>query len=269
MDDLPRPGLGTSGYDDEEQCAESVRTAIDVGYRHVDSAQMYDNEAAVGEAVTDAVDDGDLSMDDVFVATKVRPDDLGHDDVLETARESADRLGVDSIDLLYVHWPSGAYDAEDTLPAFDQLVDEGLVERVGLSNFTPDLLDEARAVLDAPIFAHQVECHPLLQQEELREYAREHDHYLVAYGPFGRGEIIDDDTIQAVADEQDLTPHQVALAWSLSKENVVPIPKATGEDHLRANFEARDLDLPQEALDRLDAIDERTRRFDPDHAPWN
>ncbi|MFC5969765.1 aldo/keto reductase [Halomarina salina] len=265
MDQLPRPGLGTSGYEDDEECAENVRTALDVGYRHVDTAQMYDTERAVGEAVADS----DVDSEEVFVATKVAPENLAHDDVLETARESADRLGVDSIDLLYVHWPNGAYDAEGTLSAFDELVDEGLVEHVGLSNFTVDLLDEARDVLDAPVFAHQVECHPLLPQDELREYAREDDHSLVAYGPFGRGSIMDDDTIQSVAEDHDLTAHQVALAWSLSKENVVPIPKATGEDHLRANYEARDLDLPQEALDRLDDIDERTRRFDPDDAPWN
>ncbi|MFD1512636.1 aldo/keto reductase [Halomarina rubra] len=265
MDHLPRPGLGTSGYDGHDECVESVQTALDVGYRHVDTAQMYDTEAAVGEAL----DASDVAREEVFVATKVLPENLGHDDVLETARESADRLGVDTIDLLYVHWPTKAYEAEETLPAFDQLVDEGLVEQVGLSNFTPDLLDEARDVLDAPIFAHQVECHPLLPQEELREYARDDDHWLVAYGPFARGAVTDDETVVAVAEEHDVSVYELLLAWSLSKEQVVPIPKATGEDHLRANFEAKDLDLPQSALGRLDAIDERTRRFDPDRAPWN
>jgi 2,5-diketo-D-gluconate reductase B len=265
VDHPPSPGLGTSGYDGHDQCVESVRTALDLGYRHVDTAQMYDTERAVGEALADS----DLGSDEVFVATKVLPENLAHDDVLSTARESAERLGVDSIDLLYVHWPTDAYDAEGTLGAFDELVDEGLVERVGLSNFTPDLLEEAFDVLDAPVFAHQVECHPLLPQRELREYAREHDHYLVAYGPFARGEVTDNDVVTSVAEEQELTPQEVLLAWSFSKENVVPIPKATGEDHLRANLEARGVDLPEAALDRLDGIDERTRRFDPDRAPWN
>ena len=265
MDDLPRPGLGTSGYDDHEQCVESVRTALDAGYRHVDTAQMYDTEEAVGEALAE----GDVDAEEAFVATKVLPENLAHDDVLETTRESAERLGVDSIDLLYVHWPIDAYDAEGTLSAFDELVDEGLVERVGLSNFTPDQLDEARDVLDAPIFAHQVECHPLLPQDELREYAVEDDHWLVAYAPFARGEVAENDVVRDVAEEYDASPHQVALAWALAKENVAPIPKATGEEHIRSNFEARDVDLDADAVARLDDISERTRRIDPDYAPWN
>lgn len=264
MDDLPSPGLGTSGYDGHDEAADSVRTALDLGYRHVDTAQMYDTEEAVGEALADS----DVAREEVFVATKILPENLAHDDVLETGRASADRLGVDTIDLLYVHWPTDAYEAAETLPAFDQLVDEGLVDHVGLSNFTPELLDEARDALDSPIFAHQVECHPLLPQDELREYAREDDHHLVAYGPFARGAVTDDETVTAVAEEQGHSVQEVLLAWQFAK-GTVPIPKATGEDHLRSNLEARDVDLPQEALDRFDAIEERTRRFDPDRAPWN
>lgn len=263
--DLPRLGLGTYLNADSEQCAESVRTALDVGYRHIDTAQEYGNEAAVGEGLAAA----DVDRDEVFVATKLETGNLSHDDALATARESAERLGVDAIDLLYVHWPLSTYDPEETLPALDELVDEGVVERIGLSNFRPDQLDEALDVLETPVFAHQVEMHPFLQQEALQEYAERDDHWLVAYTPIARNEVAEDETMREIAEKHDATPAQVSLAWLLSKERVAPIPKATGEDHVRENWEARELVLDEEDRHRIDAIDREKRIVDFDDAPWN
>lgn len=142
--------------------------------------------------------------------------------MIHAAHESLERLGVDAIDLLYVHWPADTYDPERTLSAFDELVDDGVVERVGLANCSPELLDKARDALDAPLFAHQVEMHPLLQQEVLHEYAVEHDHHLVAYSPIARGHVFDEPAIQGVAERHGVTEAQVSLAWLASKENVVP-----------------------------------------------
>ena len=176
---------------------------------------------------------------------------------------------MDDLDLLYVHWPRDTYDAEGTLPAFDELREEGKIEHVGLSNFTPEQLDEARSVLDAPIFAHQVEMHPLLQQEELQEYAREDDHWLVAYAPVARGEVAEVDEIQEVAERNDATPYQVSLAWLAAKENVAAIPKTSSEEHLRDNLAARELDLSEEDIDTIDGIEREERFIDPDDAPWN
>ncbi len=154
---FPEFGLGT--YDiTGETCVESVRTALECGYRHVDTAEGYDNERAVGEGIAAA----DVDRGEVVVATKVSPDNLAHDGVLEHARASTDRLGVETLDLLYVHWPIRAYDLEGTLAALDELYEEGLVRGVGLSNFLPGQLDEALDRLAAPLVAHQVECHPLL-----------------------------------------------------------------------------------------------------------
>ncbi|MFC6726432.1 aldo/keto reductase, partial [Halobium palmae] len=152
--ELPAVGFGTGGTEGDA-CTDAVVGALDAGYRHVDTAQMYGNEGAVGRGIRES----DVDRDDVVLATKVHPSNLAGDDVLETARESLDRLGADRVDLLYVHWPTDAYDPEETLPAFDDLRDRGVVDHVGVSNFTPALLDEARAILDAPIAAHQVECH--------------------------------------------------------------------------------------------------------------
>ncbi|MFC6786190.1 aldo/keto reductase [Halobaculum halobium] len=262
--DLPALGLGTSANDDFEECAETVKTALDLGYRHVDTAQMYDNEDAVGEGIRRA----DVPREDVVVATKVHPDNLAYDDAKRTARESLERLGLTSVDLLYVHWPISAYDPEATLRAMDELREEGLCDHVGLSNFTPDLLDEARAILDSPVVAHQVECHPLFPQEELRAYAVEHGHYLVGYSPLGRGEALDDPLLTEIAEKHDTSTAAVCLAWAFAQEALVPIPKATG-DHVRANYEARELELDEADLARIADYDVRERVIDPDDAAWN
>ena len=263
-DDLPAIGLGTSGNADPDQCAASVEAALEIGYRHIDTAQMYDNERAVGRGIAAAA----VDRDDVWLATKIHPTNLAPEAVRRTFAESLERLDVESVDMLYVHWPTKAYDPEATLPAFDELYAEGLVDHVCVSNFTSTLLDEAREILEAPVLANQVEMHPLLPQTELVEYAREHDLHLVAYSPLGRGEILDHPVLNEVADEHDATPAQVSLAWLLEHDRVVPIPKATGRGHLRENLAARDLALDDSAIDRIDAIEDRKRVIVPDENPW-
>ncbi|SIR88185.1 aldo/keto reductase [Natronorubrum thiooxidans] len=263
-DDMPMLGLGTWQNEDPEQCAESVRTALETGYRHIDTAQIYDNEAAVGEGIARA----DVDREEVFLATKIWISNLESDDVLETARESLDRLGVEYVDLLYVHWPARTYDPEATLEAFSELYDEGLIENVGVSNFEPEQLEEAIEVCDVPILANQVELHPLLPQEELRETCEQHDIELVAYSPLARGGVFDQPEIQAIADEHGVSEAQVSLAW-LREKGVTAIPKATGEAHIRDNWASLALELAQEDIDAIDSIEERSREVDPDFAPWN
>jgi 2,5-diketo-D-gluconate reductase B len=261
---MPMLGLGTWQNDDPDPCAESVRTALEMGYRHIDTAQAYGNEEAVGRGLADA----DVPREDVFLATKVWIDSLGRDDVIRTTEESLERLGVESLDLLYVHWPAGQYDAAETLPAFQQLVDDGLVDRIGVSNFEPRHLEEARDVLgDAP-FANQVELHPLLPQADLREYAAGRDLELVAYSPLARGEVFDVPEMQTVADKHGVSEAQVSLAW-LREQGVTAIPKATSQAHIEDNVESLGVDLDDEDVATIDAIDAREREVDPDFAPWN
>ncbi|ERJ07233.1 Aldehyde reductase protein [Halorhabdus tiamatea SARL4B] len=262
---LPVPGLGTYSDANREQWVETVRTALDVGYRHVDTAQGYDNEQYVGEGIaTSSVD-----REDVFLATKVDPDNLARKDVRTSTTASLDRLGTEYLDLLYVHWPTHTYEASETLAALEQLHDDGAIRNIGLSNFTPALLDEAREVLDVPITAHQVECHPLLQQDRLREDAREHDHWLVAYSPLAQGEVFEEPKIQEIADKHGVSPAAVSLAWLDTKENVVPIPKASSREHLEANLAALKVSLDPEDVAAIDAIGREHRVIDPDFAPWN
>ncbi|WP_434520882.1 aldo/keto reductase [Halorubrum sp. AS12] len=264
-DAFDRLGYGTYELTDGEECASGVAHAIETGYRHVDTAQGYDNEASVSAGI----DRTDVDRDDLFVATKLSTDNLSYDDAVETARASRDRLGVDSLDLLYVHWPINSYDPEETLPALDDLVDDGVVDRIGLSNFRPDQLDEAIDGLSHDVFAHQVECHPLLQQERLREYAVEHDHWLVAYSPIARNRVADVDVLREIAAAHDATPAQVSLAWLLSKERVAPIPKAADFGHVEENWAARGIDLTDDQIARIDALDRGERIVDFEAAPWN
>ncbi|RKD94800.1 aldo/keto reductase [Halopiger aswanensis] len=260
---IPMLGLGT-WQNTGDQCAESVRTALETGYRHIDTAQGYDNEAAVGEGIARA----DVDREELFLATKVSTSNLAHDDVLETTRASLDRLGVETVDLLYVHWPAKTYDPEETLAAFSELYDEGLIEHVGVSNFEPEQLEVAVDVCDAPILANQIECHPLLPQKEIREACEHYDVEVVAYSPLARGGIFDRPEIREIADEYDVTEAQVSLAW-LREKGITAIPKATGAEHIRDNFESLTLELAREDVDAIDAIAETNRTIDPGFAPWN
>jgi len=260
---MPVLGLGTYRNDDPTECAASVRTALEVGYRHVDTARMYGNEAAVGDGLAAA----DVDAGDVFVATKVWYTDLAYDDVVRSAEASRDDLGVETIDLLYVHWPAGPYDAEETLGALADLRDDGVVERVGVSNFEPDLLSEAVEACDAPIFANQVECHPLLPQDAVRAACADHDVEVVAYAPLARGAVFDVPEVVAVAERHDATPAQVSLAW-LREKGITAIPKATGRDHVAENWASLGLELDAEDVERIDAVDRRRRLVDPSFGPW-
>ncbi len=283
LEELPRLGLGTYSENDRDQWTERVETALEVGYRHVDTAQGYGNEAYLGAGLSQSA----VDRDDIFLTTKVDTGNLAYDDVLESVEASLDRLETDYVDLLYVHWPHDTYDAAETLSAFDELRDRGLIRHVGVSNFEPDQLDRARDVLDAPIAAHQVECHPFLHQDDLRRYARDHDHWLVAYCPLAKGEVFatpenrdiedpfatpvefDVSVMSDIAEKHGTTPAQVSLAWLLSKENVAAIPKASSKAHMRENREAQTLSLDDTDIDRIDAIEREHRLIDPDFGAWN
>ena len=250
---LPPVALGTMGIDGPEP----VATALSLGYRHLDTARIYGNEAVVGDGLAAS----DVARDAVTVATKLWVDDLGAADVGPTARESAELLGVERLDLLYVHRPRGAYDPEETLPALDRLVDEGFVREVAVSNFEVADLDRALDVLDAPLAAHQTELHPLFYRPDLLEHAREHGYAVVAYSPLAGGRVSEIDAVVEVAAAHAATPEAVAIAWATAKDPVVTIPKASSERHLRANLAAADLDLTPDEIAAIDAVGREEELF--------
>ncbi len=259
---MPMLGLGTWENTDPDDCAESVRTAIETGYRHIDTAQAYGNEADVGRGIANA----DIPREELFVATKVWIDRLAPEDVHSSTRESLEKLGTEYADLLYVHWPAGEYDPLQTLEAFAELKSEGLVEHIGVSNFEPQHVDTAREVLGEYPFANQVEIHPLLQQERLREYAEETGVELVAYSPLARGGVFDVPEVNDIAEKHGVSEAQVSLAW-LREKGVTAIPKATGAAHIEDNWSSLSLDLDARDIERIDAIDREDRRVDPSFGP--
>jgi len=244
---LPPVGLGTMGIDDPS----TIATALDVGYRHLDTAQIYDNEAVVG----DGIEASNVSREELTVATKVWADSLAPTDVITTTEASLDRLGLDRLDLLYVHRPIESYDPAATLAAFDQLYNSNTIGGVGLSNFTVEQLETARAELSAPIAAHQVEFHPLFWSTELLDHAQKYDYQLVAYSPLAGGTVREINTVVEIADAHETTPEAVAIAWLLSKPNVVTIPKASSRRHLEANLQAQTVTLTNDECRRIDEID--------------
>jgi len=261
--DIPRIGLGTWDNKDPKKTPAGIAKAIEIGYRHIDTAQLYFNEALIGEGIRLS----GISREEIFLATKVSPSYLQPKDVKRTTRESIEKLGVEYVDLLYIHWPAETYEAKPTLDTFNEIKEEGLTKHIAVSNFTRPLLDEAFEISRAPLIANQVEMHPLLRQNEMLEYVKKHDIYLVAYSPLARGRVFDIPEVQEVARQRDISEAQVSLAWLLSKDNVIAIPKATSEIHQRANLDAAEIKLSSDDIKLIDSIENEDRIVDPYFAP--
>jgi 2,5-diketo-D-gluconate reductase B len=241
---VPALGLGTYRLTGET-CVRAVGSALSMGYRHVDTAQMYGNEAEVGRGIrTSGIDRGE-----VFLVTKVWPSDFRRERVLRKTRESLAKLGTDHVDLLLAHWPSESVPLGETLGAMRELQDEGVVRHVGVSNFPPALVEEASG--HAEIFCNQVEYHPYKRQDALLAQAREMDYLLTAYQPLARGAVGRDATLREIAEAHGKTPAQVALRWLVQQDKVCAIPKATGEDHLRSNLDVFDFELSEKEMGRV------------------
>lgn len=262
LPDVPRPGFGTYKLTGAE-CTDMVETALDIGYRHVDTAHLYENEAAVGRAI----ERSDVPREDLTIASKVWHDDLAYEDVIDAVHESRNRLGLDYIDLYYVHWPANTYDPEATLGALADLKRDGVIDEIGVSNFTTELLDEAIAICSEPISVNQVEVHPGFPQDDLRADCRQRDVDVVAYSPFGHGRLLDNDTIQEIADRHVVSPARIILAYLLAKD-VTPIPKAASWAHAVDNWRAQTLALSAAEIAAIDDIDAHGRLGDPSFSPW-
>ncbi len=243
---VPAVGLGTWQLTGPE-CYETVSTALDLGYRHVDTAQLYDNEREVGQAIADA----DVDRDEVFVTTKVSPRNAGHDALIDSVEASLERLGVEYVDLLLLHWPNPLVSVTSTMAAMDRLVDRGVVSHVGVSNFPQVFLDRARDAADAPIVTNQVQFHPYKPQRGMLSYCQEEGLFLTAYSPLARGTVLDDDTVQRLAAEYDRTPAQIVLRWATQHHNVAVIPKTTDPDHLAENLALFDFKLTGPEVEEL------------------
>jgi 2,5-diketo-D-gluconate reductase B len=241
---VPALGLGTWRLSGEE-CSRAVERALALGYRHIDTAQMYRNEDEVGKGMQSS----GVNREEVFLTTKVWPSDFSYKRIIETTRESLKRLRTDRVDLLLMHWPSEGVPLEETLSAMRELQEEGSVRHIGVSNFPPSMVEDATRY--AEIFCNQVEYHPYQAQDDLLEQAKEMDYLLTAYRPLSKGTILNDETLQEIAEAHGKTPAQVALRWLIQQEKVAAIPKATSEDHLKSNLDVFDFELSEEEMERI------------------
>ena len=244
---VPSLGLGTYRLTGEA-CVRAVERALSMGYRHVDTAQMYGNEAEVGRGIAAS----GVDRDGLFLTTKVWPDDFARERVLQKTRQSLGRLGTDRVDLLLMHWPSERVPLGETLGAMRELQEEGSVVHVGVSNFSPALVEDAAG--HAEIFCNQVEYHPYRRQDGLLAQAAEMDYLLTAYRPLSRGGVEGDGTLGEIGEAHGKTAAQVALRWLVQQEKVSAIPKATGEDHLKENLDVFDFELSDTEMDRVSSL---------------
>lgn len=255
--EVPRLGLGTYRLAGDT-CRAAVAAALDLGYRHIDTAEMYENEEEVGAGMRDA----GVARSDIFLATKVWRDHLRASDLDRAVDGSLARLGTDYVDLLLVHWPSPDVPLEETMSALDAVRADGRARLIGVSNFPPGLLGAALEL--APDLAcDQVEYHPLLGQNRLLAIVRQHGMFLTAYSPIARNRIAGEQILQEIAATHGASVAQVALAWLLSQYRVVAIPKASSREHLAENLASLELQLSPAELGAIDLLPKDRRMVDP------
>lgn len=259
--EAPPLGLGTWQLTGE-RCERIVRAALDLGYRHVDTAEAYGNEEEIGRALAGA----GVPRDDLFLTTKVGHGNLRPGEVVRAVHGSLERLGTDHVDLCLVHWPNRSVPMDETIGALRKLRDDGRIRAWGVSNFTPAHLDEALET-GRPA-TNQVELHPYFVQSGLQDACRERDVPITAYSPLARGRVADDPVLGEIGDRHGRTPAQVALRWSLQRGRLV-VPKTGSEERLAENFDVFDFRLSGREMERIDGLDRGRRLLNPSWAEFD
>jgi len=261
--EIPRLGFGTwqiTGRD----ATDGVQDALDLGYRHVDTARAYENEAEVGAGLKASP----VAREDIWLTTKLWYTKLRRTEVREQLEGSLRDLQVEYVDLLLIHWFNPDIPLEETLDAMAELKDEGKVRHLGVSNFPTREL--RRALELQPILTDQVEFHPQLGQDALLEVAQEHDVMLTAYSPFAHGKLLDDPVLTEIGEAHGKSAGQVALRWLLDHPNVSVVPKASSRANRQANLEVFDFALSDDERARIDGLPKDRRVIDTPWAPeWD
>ena len=241
---MPVIGLGTWELTGPG-CTESVTKALELGYRHIDTAQIYGNEKEVGKGLQQS----GVNRDEVFLTTKIATSNLTPDRIRRTAAESLVKLGTGYVDLLLIHWPTEAMNLGDCLETMFELRDKGYVKYVGVSNFEPHLFKKALEI--GPVLTNQVKFTPYHEEFENLKIAREHKKIITSYSPLARGGIVNDKIMSKIGEKYGKTAAQVALRWLVQLENVSVIPKARSEQHQKENLEIFDFELTDEEMSTI------------------
>ena len=251
---IPIIGLGTWTLHGRD-CARLTEQAIRIGYRHIDTAQMYDNECEVGEGVR-----ASGKRNEVMITTKVQPTMLAPLDLERSVKESLARLRLDVIDLLLIHWPNPRVPLSETLGAMAKMRHEGYARAIGVSNFTMALLDEANKLCSEPLVCNQVECHPYLDQDKVIAACRRHGMAMVAYSPVARGSVKGDKLLGRIGEVHKKTATQVCLRW-LTQQGIAVIPRTSKIERLQENFTIFDFRLSDTEMKKIAGLARRGGRL--------
>lgn len=246
---MPIIGYGTFRASGED-CARGVAEALKVGYRAVDTAAGYENEDKVAEGIRAS----GVRREDIFLTTKVRPEDAEESAFKASVEHSLKALEIDQLDLLLIHWPSRTVPVAKTIATLNACKEAGWTRYIGVSNFTVRLLDEAWAATEAPLVTNQCEYHPYLNQDTLMAACRAHGMIFTAYSPIARGAVLKDPVVQRIAKTKGVTPAQVVLRWDIQQENVVTIPKSVTAERIRQNFDVFTFTLSGSEMAEISAL---------------
>jgi diketogulonate reductase-like aldo/keto reductase len=260
---VPALGFGTFRMKGEE-CAKAVENAIKVGFRHLDTAEIYENEKAVGDGIRAS----GIDRSELFITTKAWMDDMSPDGLRKSLDQSLRDLGIDFADLWLIHWPNPKFEVEETLAEMLKEVSAGRVRHLGVSNFPTTLFE--RAAKAAPVVCNQVEYHPYLAQTKIIDAARKHNALVMAYAPLGIGECHKDDSMSEIGAKYGKTAAQVTLRWFMQQQGVGAIPKASSYEHAKENFDIFDFELTDEEMATIHGLACGNRMIDPDFGPeWD
>jgi len=266
---IPAIGLGTMTLKDAV-CVEAVETALRLGYRHIDTAERYGNEAAVGEGLQQGLRSAGLARDDIFVTTKVYQDKLAPADFQGSFDDSLRKLRLPFVDLLLIHWPNSAVPLAETLGVLCQAKRDGRARHIGVANFTTALLEEAVKITSEPLVTNQIEVHPFLDQSKVLAACRKYGMAVTAYCPLARGKVPGNEVLGRIGKTHERSSSQIALRY-LVEQGIIPIPRTANPDHLAANLAVFDFVLSPAEMAEIGRLKKPDGRVvNPPHAPrWD
>ncbi|OIK12123.1 glyoxal reductase [Bacillus sp. MUM 13] len=251
--EMPQLGFGVFKVENGDQTVESVKKALEAGYRAIDTAAIYGNEEGVGQAIRES----GIPREELFITSKVWNDDQGYDSALAAYDASLKRLGLEYLDLYLIHWP-GQDKYIDTWKALEKIYNDGRVKAIGVSNFHIHHLENLLASSEVTPVINQIELHPRLSQEEIREFCKKHDIKAEAWGPLGQGNLLEEPTISHIAEKHGKTPAQILIRWHL-QHGIVVIPKSVTPSRIEQNAQVFDFELSMEEMNKIDALNMNER----------
>ncbi|RIJ37831.1 aldo/keto reductase [Pontibacter oryzae] len=261
------PALGFGTFQLENDTAETmVKAALDAGYRHIDTAQIYKNEEGVGRAIAAS----DVPREEIFLTTKVWFEKLDKGQFLPSVEESLKKLQTDYVDLLLIHWPNPDVPVEEYIGELMKAQEKGYAKHIGVSNHTTALLDKVLAT-GAKIITNQVEYHPFINQDTLHSYLAQNDITLTAYSPIAQGKVMGNDTLKSIGEKYGKNEAQVTLRWMMQQDGVLAIPRSSKEEHMKANLNIFDFELTADEMRQVTALKQDDGRIiRPPFAPdWD